>query len=269
MSFVQRYILEDGKLHYDDGRPAAPGLGLTFDDEKVLDEKLWMDPENATDTLKYLLRQHGGEVTSTLARLGLKSLALPLFKREFARNEPLLAVEDALESDQYTDYMNSLEDEIEGIQERNGRLLGVYLSYFDDERVDQDILEQTITDVSVFQLIARNTEDIVLLPIGPDNLATPVATGFTVLRRQNLGRAHLIVSNGAKIAHLHNPNVLRNTIQLSTEDIVGPDGDIYVLASALNHEYDAVTDSEQALIDAADERLRAKINAHFDSVESK
>ena len=264
----ERFFLDNGGLRNHEG--LASTLNLTFDDEKTLDEKLWFDPENALDTAKSVIRQNKGELTPVLARIGLKSLALPLFKREFAREEPLLGLEsDETKSAEYAAHLEMIDAEIEGVGDRTVRLIDRYLEYLEDEDVDQEVLEQAITDAVVFQLIVRNTDDIVLLPISPDSLTTPVATSFTVLRRKSLGRAHLIVNNGAKVSHIHNPNVLRSTIQLSTNDIIGPNGDIIDLAEALVNEYDDAYDTELEMITAADARLRAKINAHFDSIESK
>ena len=232
-------------------------LGLTFTSESDLDDALWFDPENAGKDLHYLLKVHAGEMSPALSRLALKAVTLPLFIREFQGEDTTLEIED----------------DVQHIALRNSILLDAYMERVNDDEIDQNMLNQAINDATVLQLIARSfrskeSDDTILLPIGPDTDYIAEQISFTVLRRKSLGRAVLHVSNSRPIAYMHTPQMQPHRILIRPDDIVGT-GSIHDLAEALISEQsiEPMAGEDHDLISAAAAHVHTKIAQHFDRIQ--
>ena len=257
MSIGNQFFLEGNELRNDNG--SSIPLEVSFLTEKDADEALWLNPEKAKRPLNFLLKQYGGELTPRLSRLALKSLAIPLFIRE--ADGP-----DASEETQ---------DVVNETALRNSILLNSYLDLLDDPEVDQTVLSQAINDAVVFQLVARSfrsneQDDIVLLPISPEEYHESPKVSFTVLRRKSLGRAHLIVSEQTDDFFRQDVDVNRYRIRIKPSEIVGPDNTFIGLAESLvaEQQLDVVDMADYDAINSAAGRLFTKINDQFDHIDT-
>lgn len=255
MSNVGRIFLEGGTPYDHSG--SRVNLGLSFTSEKDLDEKLWLDPEAAPKDLEFLLKVHRNETTPALSRLALKAITFPLFVREFYG----------------TDTPPEITEAIRGIPKRNSRLLDAYLDRVNDDSIDQAVLKQAIDDATVLQLVTRSLatespEDTVLLPLGPEEDYLSAPTTFTVLRRQNLGRALLFVSNVRPNAHKQTPQAKPHRIQIRPADLLIDDATRFDLAETLIAEQgtDDLSIEEQEFVEYAAAQVNSAIAAHFEHI---
>lgn len=255
MSNADRIFLEGGRAQDQNG--SGVRLELSFRSEKDLDDKLWHEPDYAIDDLRYLLKEHQGELTPTLSRLALKAIALPLFIREF-----------------YGDMTPpETEEHIRTLPRRGAALLDAYMARVGDESINQAMLKQAIDDASVLQLISRSlhankTDDIVLLPVGPTENHVDRPTSFTVLRRKQLGRALLFASSVRLPSYIHTPELNPHRIQIRPVDLLQGEATRYDLADALVAEQQGVANLEDLdLIAAADVHITNTINRHFDRIQ--
>jgi hypothetical protein len=252
MSKSERIFLDGGKLTGDNGSRVNPEFSFTS--EQDLDNHLWLDPEAATKDLRFLLDEHRGKMTPILSRLALKGITLPLFKREFYGGTA----------------PSEVEEEIHAIPEQNSQLLDAYLDRIGDADINQKILKQAIDDATAIQLVSRS-DDIVLLPAGPEKDHDSSPTRFTVLRRERLGRALLFVASVPPVAHLHTPKLNEPRIQIRPADLLTKGANRYDLAEALIAEQrDGVISTEDYdLIEKAEAHILHKINHHLDTIRPK
>lgn len=256
MSTAQRISLESGSFKNDNG--SGVSLGLTFTSEQDLDKNLWLDPEAAGKDLRYLLKVHQGEITPAFSRIALKGIAHPLFMREFYGEETSA---DIIEN-------------IRTIPHRNSQLLDAYLDRVGNENVDQTMLKQAIDDTTILQLVSRSltspeTEDVILLPIGPQEDSENLSASFTVLRRKSLGRALLFVSGVRPTAYIHTPQANPHRIHIRPADLVSNEATRFDLAEALIAEqlYDAINPDEVEMIKYAETHVHDAITRHFDRIQ--
>jgi len=259
MSADNRVFLHSGGFIDTEGSSAT--LGLTFTSEKDLDELLWFNPEEAPQSVRYLLKAHGGEMTPTLSRLALKAVALPLFEREFQGEE----------------VTETVSRKVNNVAFHNSILLDAYLDRVGDESIDQSVLDQAITDSVILQLVSRSLrsktlDDIIALPIGPDRYDQLATTNFTVLRRKSLGRAHLVATDAPSTVYRQDPNVNQHRIVVSPTKLTGSDHSMHDLAEALISEQqidEEITGDEYDLINTSAARLYTQIHAHFDAIQPR
>ena len=247
------FLKQGGPKDHNDSRL---NLGLTFSTEKDLDHNLWFDPEIADKNLQYLLKVNQHELTPAFIRIALKALAWPLFIREYYGQQ---VPDELLEA-------------VQTIPERSSRLLDAYMDRVRDPDVDQIMLKQAIDDTSTMHIVsislrASETNDIILLPAGPeeDHIGRP--TSFTVLRSQNLGRALLFVSNVRPIAHIATPQAKEHRIHIHPNDLLINGANRYDLAEALIAEQrDDLKPEDHELIVSARAHIHNKITDHFDHI---
>jgi hypothetical protein len=256
MSNAERVFLEQGGPITDTG--SKHDFGLTFTSERDLDQNLWLDPEEAGKDLLFLLKVHKGEMTPALSRLALKGIALPLFMREFyGETMPI-----------------NIAREVTEVPQRNSRLLDAYLDRIGEDHIDQTMLKQAIDDATVLQLVSRSLrseaeDDIIMLPAGPIEDHADKPTTFTVLRRQNLGRALLFISSVRPAAYIETPQANQHRIQIRPTDLLIDGANRYDLAEGLIAEQKDVTVSveDRELIEHAESHLKNKIAQHFDRIQ--
>lgn len=258
MSIESQTFLEKGGLVNDDGSIAKIEL-IDFPTEKDADEALWLNPEEAARPLRLLLKQNGGELTPLVSRLALKSLAVPLFIREA----------------EGPDASQDIQEVVNGTALRTSFLLDAYLDLLDDESVDQTILNQAINDAVVFQLVARSfrsaeKDNVVLLPVSPEEFTQSPKMNFTVLRRRELGRAHLIVSEQTDDFYRQDVDVNQYRVRIKPSEIVQPGKTFVDLAESLVSEQQptATNQPDYDMINSAAARLITKINTQFERVDS-
>ena len=256
MTHSDHFFLEKGNVKNAQG--SIVDLGLSFASEKDLDDKLWLDPNQAEKDIRFLLKVHGGEITPTLSRLALKAIALPLFIREFEGKD----VTKATESD------------VQAVALNGGALLDAYMDRVGDDSIDQVELEQAIDNLTVMQLVNRSyrsneDDNTVLLPIGPESDAP--STSFTVLRRKSLGRAMLYVSNTRPVAYMSTPQTAQHRVLIRPDTITGSDNTMHDLAEALiaEQKIEPVTGEEQDLIASAAAHVHGQITSHFDAIQAR
>jgi len=248
MSSSERFFIEDS---------ATLGGSLTFTTEHDLDQQLWLAPNEAAENLKFLLKVHQGEMSPALSRLALKAVTLPLFIREYDGDE---TSEDTREA-------------IRTIPERNSQLLDAYLDRVGDPDIDQGMLKQAIDDATVLQLAshlskAEAYDDTILLPNGPEEDHVDKPTTFTVLRRQQLGRALLYVSTIRPAAYIHTPQTTGHRIRIRPSDLLTDDASRFDLAEALIAEQDEnISKEDYELVERAAAHIDTAITNHFDRIQ--
>lgn len=256
MSNAERVFLESGRPISETG--SKRDFGLSFTSEHDLDQHLWLDPEEARDDLRFLLKVHQGEMSPALSRLALKAVALPLFKREFySETTPA----DILQ-------------EVSEVPRQNSRLLDAYLDRVGEDDIDQTMLKQAIDDATVLQLVSRSLhgeaeDDIIMLPAGPVEDHVDKPTTFTVLRRQSLGRALLFISSVRPASYIHTPQSNPHRIQIRPNDLLIDDANRFDLAESLIAEQKdtSVSDEDRELIEHAASHVKSKIVQHFDRIQ--
>jgi len=256
MSNNRRLFLTDG---FTDEAGSSVSHGIIFPTEEKLDETLWLDPEQAEERLRYLLKVEGGQLTPALSRIALKALTLPLFTREFQGSDVTLETEEA----------------VNGIASENGTLLNTYLRYINDEDVDQTVLHQAINEATILQLVARSflstaEDNIVLLPIAHEEYFNSPKIDFTLLRRKELGRAHLIVSEQIDAFYRKDVNVNPYRIRIKPSEIALPEETFIDLAEALvaeqHPEHIAPVDGDSDRIQYSSGKLFDTIKDHFNKL---
>ena len=257
MSADEQVFLEGDRIFSTKG--PRNSLGLRFTSEKELDTQLWMNPDEAPKSLNYLLGHHKGELSPLMSRLALKSLALPLFQREFEGKDVTEKTEAAVMDMRY----------------QGSRLLKRYLSLQGDETTDQAMLTQAIYDTTLLQLISRsfrsNEQDsIILLPIGHQMYNQLPNTEFTALRRHALGRANLTIVEDVPDLYSQHPSAQQQRILIKPADITGPDTSMSDLAEILDAEHSAkafISGEAHDTLSAAAGRLFTRVNTHFDDMQ--
>lgn len=227
--------------------------------EQTLDDKLWLDPHDALDDFKYLVRANRGEMTPLVNRLTLKALAWPIFIREF-------------EGDAVTP---ETKEDLQHIADLSAEALDRYLDLLDDPDTDQNILNQGINDLVAFNLAARalcskGQVRISLLPVSPAVYHINTPTTFTVLRPEKKGRAQLVISDTPQATPLHTPHTAEQyRIQIRPNELVEPGVTVHDLAESLVEElYDEPpTDRALRIVSYASNQLHAKIYDHFDQMQ--
>ena len=253
-------VFLDGNDFKDENGSSFLAFGLKFPTEKMADDALWFDPEEAAKPLRYLLKEKGSELTPTLSRIALKALTIPLFIREAQGPEVTDDVQDAVNS----------------VAFRNSILLDRYLDMVGDESIDQTVLHQAMNESAVLQLIARSfrsaeKDDIVLLPISPEGYHKNPKINFTVLRRKTLGRAHLIVSEQTDSFYRQEVEVNQYRTRIKPSQLTGPDSTMVSLAEALvaEQQLDIINRNDFDLIGSAAGKLFTTIQTYFDDQKSK
>jgi|GEM_PF-2695381 len=230
--------------------------GISFPTEEKLDEALWLDPEQAKEPLRYLLKAESGQLTPALSRIALKALTLPLFTREFQGDDVTAETQEA----------------VNGIASQNGILLSTYLRYLGDEDIDQTVLHQAINEATILQLVARSfrsaaEDNIVLLPIAHEEYSNSPKIDFTLLRRKELGRAHLIVSEQTDAFYRKDINVNPYRIRIKPSEITPPEETYIDLAEALvaeqHPERIIPVDGDPERIQYSSDKLLRTIQDHF------
>jgi hypothetical protein len=256
MNSIGRIFLEQGVPKDHNG--SRVHLGLTFTTEEDLDRHLWLDPEIADEDFRYLLKVHQHEMTPALSRIALKAIAWPLFIREYYGEQ----------------VPDELSQAIQTIPERSSRLLDAYMDRVGDPDVDQIMLKQAIDDTSTMHIVnlplrTPETNDIILLPAGPeeDHIGRP--TSFTVLRREKLGRALLFVSSVRPTAHINTPQANEHRIHIRPNDLLINGASRYDLAEAIIAEQrNDIEPEDRELIMSAQAHIHTEINNHFNRIDT-
>lgn len=253
MNDIERIFLEKGTTRNHNGDPTR--LGISFTTEENLNDALWLHPDDAAKDLRFLLKVHGGEMTPSLHRLALKAVTIPLFQREFHGDDTPLSVETS----------------VRAVPEQTSRLLDAYMDRVGDDQIDQNILDQAIDDTTVLHLVSRSlrspeTDDVILLPAGPETDQTALPTTFTLLRRKTIGRGLLHVSDVRQPLHMrHTPQAQPYRIQIHPSAMRTAAETRYDLAEALIAEQQAeiLTTEEYDMIETADTYVHKTIANYF------
>ena len=257
MSTREQIFLEGNNLFSTAG--PRDSLGLRFASEKELDTELWMNPEEAPRSLDYLLNLNRGGLSPIMSRLVLKSIALPLFQREFEGNDVTEKTEAAVQDMSY----------------QGSQLLDRYLDLLGDESINQTMLSHAINDATTLQLVSRSfrstkQDNIILLPIGHQMYNQLPHIEFTTLRRQTLGRANLTVVEDVPSLYSQHLSAQQQRILIKPADITGPDvtmSDIAEILVAEQRRDEIISGEERDAVSAAAGRLFTRINDHFDHIQ--
>jgi len=276
----------DGNEFVDDN-----GLKRTFEisfgpektpvNEKQLDDSLWHNPEASFALIKELLKDTQHQLTPRTNRLVLKALTIPAFSREFQGEDVTAQTQEsvldmgAIGSGILNRYLGLRSDR--GVTQLQHLMQQEILDTDAFQQLQQEtaLLDQAINDLTVLQLVNRSlhadeTDDIILLPVSPPKYNRLQSADFTVLRRQQLGRAHLVV---AETMPPHSDiSVDDQRILIKPSELIDQNGSMNQLAEILVDEYhfeEGLEDSDYATIQTATDRLFATINAHFDHIQPR
>ena len=251
--------------YFTDNNGSRKNLELYFPtDEELeaqLDDSLWHNPEDSLELIKQLLKNNHHESTPTMHRLVLKALAIPVFTREFEGEEVTADTEAA----------------VLDMAQMGSSILDRQLALYSEKATtEHTVLDQAINDAVIMQLVSRSfrsaeDDDIILLPVSPSDYNELPHANFTVLRRHQLGRAHLVVDERMPKLHTQDPHVNQQRILIKPSEILGetPMDQFAEILVAEYHDEQGIDATEIALIESATDRLFAKINAHFDHIQPR
>jgi hypothetical protein len=265
MSSGERTFIRNGRIVTESGNLinidffAHPQPTINEVRESKLDESLWLNPEGAAAEAVSFIQEQGRELTPLSHRLAMKAITVPYFERQFQGEE---VSQDVLEN-------------VNGVRQQNSELLDLYLSYLEDETIDQHVLRQAIIDSSTLQLAARSLrgdkkDDIILLPAQRDQETPLSALTFTVIRQASLGRALLAVTDDARITQANRTQPDRPQIIIKPRDLIVQRSTINDLANALVQEqenHSELTREQYLEIEFAAAHLYSKIEDHFDKTQ--
>ena len=250
--------------------------------EKDLDDSLWHDPETSFELIKQLLEGNKHQLTPQTNRLVLKALSIPAFTREFEGEAISVDTHEAvldmapIGSGILNRYLGLRSDrgvaQLEHLTQQETLDADTYLQL----QRELGLLDRAINDLTVLQLVNRalradELDDIVLLPVSPPAYNQLPSADFTVLRRQQLGRAHLVVAEELP-RHSTHAQVNDQRILIKPSELFDKGGSMNQLAEILVDEYhfeEGIEDEDYTVINTATERLFAIINAHFDYIQPR
>jgi len=250
--------------------------------EKDLDDSLWHDPETSFELIKQLLDSNKHQLTPQTNRLVLKALAIPAFTREFEGQAVTPKTQEAvldmapIGSGILNRYLGLRSDrgvaQLEHLTQQEPLAADTFLQL----QQELGLLDQAINDLTVLQLVNRalradELDDIILLPVSPPAYNQLPSADFTVLRRQQLGRAHLVVAEEFP-THRNYAAVNEQRILIKPSELFDDGGSMHQLAEILVDEYhfeEGLENEDYDIINTATERLFAIINAHFDYIQPR